>query len=112
MQYGSELSKKFKSVVESEDYDEKLKKADKFITSSPQSALEALAAGSNPIYLKKPGASDIWDSKMESYKIPVISEFNNQLIKEKLSEKLINKNELLQKETLYRVSLYIKDNIR
>jgi len=112
IQYGNELSNKFKSVEESEDYDYILKRADKFITSSPQSALEALAAGSNPIYLKKPGASDIWDSKMESYKIPVISEFNNQLIKEKLSEKLINKNKLLQKETLFKASLYIKDNIR
>ncbi|WOE69733.1 hypothetical protein RZR97_11560 [Hydrogenimonas thermophila] len=112
MQYGSELSKKFKSVEESEYYDEILKKADTFITSSPQSALEALAAGSNPIYLKKPGVSNTWDNMMKTYNIPVVSEFNNKLIKEKISEKLINKNEFLKKETLYKVSSYIKDNIR
>jgi len=111
MQYGSELSNKFKSVEESEDYDYILKRADKFITSSPQSALEALAAGSNPIYLKKSGVSDIWDRKMEEYGIPVILEFNNKLIKEKISEKLINKNILLKKDALSKVSLYIKDNI-
>jgi len=112
MQYGSELSNKFKSVEESEDYDYILKRADKFITSSPQSALEALAAGSNPIYLKKSGVSDIWDRKMEEYGIPIILEFNNKLIKEKISEKLINKNILLKKDALSKVSLYIKDNIR
>ena len=112
MQYGSELSNKFKSVEESEDYDYILKRADKFITSSPQSALEALAVGSNPIYLKKSGVSDIWDRKMEEYGIPIILEFNNKLIKEKISEKLINKNILLKKDALSKVSLYIKDNIR
>ena len=112
IQYGNELSNKFKSVEESEDYDYILKRADKFITSSPQSALEALAAGSNPIYLKKPGVSDVWDKKMESYNIPIIPEFNNKLIKEKISGKLINKNSLLQKKALSKVSLYIKDNIR
>jgi len=112
MQYGSELSKKFKFVEESENYDEILKKADIFITSSPQSAFEALVAGSNPIYLKKHGVSDIWDSKMEKYGIPVILEFDNKLIKENISEKLINKNILLKKDALSKVSLYIKDNIR
>jgi len=112
MQYGNKLHKKFKSVIDCENYDEVLKKADKFITSSPQSALEALAAGSNPIYLKKPGVSEIWEKIMKNYNIPVISEFNNQLIKEKISGKLIKENSLLQKETLSRVSLYIKDNIR
>jgi len=112
LQYGSELSRKFKFVEESENYDEILRKAEIFITSSPQSALEALAARSHPIYLKKPGVSDIWDSKMEKYGIPIVLEFNNKLIKEKISEKLINKNILLKKDVLSKVSSYIKDNIR
>jgi len=112
MQYGNELSKKFKSVKESESYDETLKKADIFITSSPQSAFEALVARSNPIYLKKPGTSDVWDRKMEKFGVPIILEFNNKLIKEKISEKLITKNILLKKDALSKVSLYIKDNIR
>jgi len=112
LQYGSELSSKFKAIEESENYDNILMKANKFITSSPQSAFEALVAGSNPIYLKKSGVSDIWDRKMEEYGIPVILEFNNKLIKEKISEKLINKNVLLKKDALSKVSLYIKDNIR
>ena len=112
MQYGNELSKKFKSVKESEYYDEVLKSAEIFITSSPQSAFEALAAKSYPIYIKKPGISDAWDRKMEKYGVPIILEFNNKLIKEKISKKLINKDISSKKDVLHRVSLYIKDNIK
>ena len=111
LQYGSELSSKFKAMGESENYDYILMKANKFITSSPQSAFEALATGSNPIYLKKPGALDIWDAKMENYGIPVIYSFDNQIIKKKLSEILIYNKKKLRKEAVLGVALYIKDNI-
>ncbi len=112
LQYGNELSKKFKAVEDSENYDDLLKGAEIFITSSPQSAFEALVAGSNPIYLKKSNSVDIWDNKIKSFNIPIIYKFNNQLIKEKISENFKNKSSLFRKETLDNVSLYIKDNIR
>jgi len=56
LQYGEELAAKFAGVAESEAYDETLMGAKRFLTSSPQSALGALAAGANPLYIEKPGA--------------------------------------------------------
>jgi len=60
LHYSGELQGCFKTVYESESYDEVLKGAGRFITSSPQSALEALAAGSSPIFIKKGSTAEFW----------------------------------------------------
>jgi len=110
LQYGNELSSKFKTVEDSENYDEVLKKANKFITSSPQTALEALAAGSNPIYLKRPGVSNIWEKYLQSYGIATIPTFDHKLIQEKLLDSLNNIMKKTKKEVAKEVATYIKDN--
>ncbi len=112
MQYGSELAAKFKSVAESEAYDETLMRAGKFITSSPQSALEALAAGSSPIYLKKPDVSEAWNGKMEGFGIPVIENFDKKAIEKAVNATFVYNEKMLRKDAASEISRYIKDNLR
>ena len=111
MQYGDELGKKFKRVEASEMYDEVLKSAKRFITSSPQSALEALAAGSNPIYLEKPQAKRSWRKRMESFGIPVSKSFSKDEISQKLSETLIYNEKRVEEGAAIEAALYIKDKL-
>ena len=112
MQYGNDLAVGFKSVEDSENYDEVLMRAGRFVSSSPQSVFEALAAGSKPIYLKKPGGSNAWDSKMETFGIPVLSSFEKSAIEKALSEASVYNEKVLRKETAGEVATYIKDNLR
>ena len=111
MQYGGELAKKFKAVEKSESYDEVLKGAGRFITSSPQSALEALAAGSNPVYLEKPGVRSAWRAKMESFGIPVLETFSGNEISRKMAETFIYNDNLLRNDAASEVATYIKDKL-
>jgi len=111
MQYGNELSRCFNRVEESETYDETLMRAERFITSSPQSALEALAAGSNPIYLMKPGAATAWQRKMEALGIPTIGSFSKNEISQKISEAFVYNDKLLQNDAASEVAMYIKDKL-
>jgi len=111
LQYKDSLSSKFKAIEESENYDQVLKRAKRFITSSPQSALEALVAGSKPIYLKRPGVSSVWEKYLQSYGIPTIDTFDYHLIKEKLSNPLSYTKKKLKKDTIMEVATFIKDNL-
>ncbi|WP_457599175.1 HAD family hydrolase [Hydrogenimonas sp.] len=79
-QYGGELRSKFAAVEENEAYDELLKGASRFITSSPQSALEALAAGSNPLYIHKETTRPFWREKLSAYGIPTLDRFDRDSI--------------------------------
>ena len=95
MQYASELEDKFSTVYDSESYDEVLKGAGRFITSSPQSALEALAAGSRPVYIRKASAPEVWSEKLAGYGIPVLKSFEKDALQRVLEIGADYKNELL-----------------
>ncbi|WP_353661770.1 hypothetical protein [Hydrogenimonas sp. SS33] len=110
-QYGDELAAKFAGVEESESYDDLLMGASRFLTSSLQSALEALAAGSSPIYLPKPGAPRAGSEKCEKLGIPVIESFQKEAIAKKLNETLIYSDESLRNDASIETALYIKDKL-
>ncbi len=78
LQYAGELQECFKAVYESESYDEVLKGANRFITSSPQSALEALAAGSSPIFVKKSSTPEFWCGRLSEHSVPVLEVFDRE----------------------------------
>ncbi|WP_456451892.1 hypothetical protein [Hydrogenimonas sp.] len=111
MQYGDELAKKFAAVEESEAYDEALTGASRFLTSSPQSALEALAAGSRPLYVEKPGAKPFWRAKMARFGIPVVEAFSKDKISQKHSETTVYRAQLLRNDAAIEVASYIKDKL-
>jgi len=110
-QYGDELAEKFAGVEESESYDEALKGASRFLSSSLQSALEALAAGSSPVYLPKPGAPRAGMKKCERLGIPVIEGFDGEALKKILNETFIYNDESLRKDAAIETALYIKDKL-
>jgi len=111
MQYGDELAKRFKSAEDSENYDRILMNATRFITSSPQSALETLAAGSKPVYLEKPGSSAAWRSKLFSFGIPFIENFSKEAIVETLRETFVYDHKVLRKDAAIAAAHYIKDKL-
>ena len=111
MQYGDALAGKFAAVEEAEAYDEILTGASRFLTSSPQSALEALAAGSAPLYLEKPGAPRSWRERMERYGIPVVGSFSKDEISQKRSDATIPERKMLRNDAAEAVAAYIKDKL-
>ncbi|WP_457597499.1 hypothetical protein [Hydrogenimonas sp.] len=111
MQYGDELAAHFAHVADSETYDETLTGAGRFLTSSPQSALEALAAGSKPIYLEKPGASSHWRERLAAYGIPVLEKFSADEISRKLRETAVYSGETLRNDAPVAIASYIKDKL-
>ena len=112
VQYGDELGKKFARVEESEAYDDVLKGATRFLTSSPQSALEALVAGSAPIYIQKPGVSSVWREKLARFGVPFLRSFERDEISFKLAETPVYRSESLRKDAAVDIAGYIKDNFR
>ncbi len=109
MQYTDELENIFISFLENESYDETLKGARRFITSSPQSALEALAAKSDPIYIKKGSSADFWSEKMSHFGIPVIDVLEKKSIEEKLFEDADYRYGLLKRQKCVEVAQSIVD---
>lgn len=51
--YEAKLEGSFKELIEPEEYQETVMGASHFITSSPMAILQALASGSNPIYIQR-----------------------------------------------------------
>jgi hypothetical protein len=111
LQYGEELAAKFAGVAESEAYDETLMGAKRFLTSSPQSALEALAASANPLYIEKPGAPLSWRARMSRHGIPVVEGFSKDEISQKHSETFVYREGLLRNDAAAEAAAYIKDKI-
>ena len=111
LQYGEELATKFAGVAESEAYDETLTGAKRFLTSSPQSALEALAAGSCPIYIEKPGVPVSWRERMKRYGIPVVENFSVKEMLQKPSAMGGSVTKMLRNDAPEVVASYIRDKL-
>ncbi len=112
VQYGDELEGKFVDVIDNERYDEALMGASRFLTSSFQSALEALAAGSQPIYIPKTPIDRVQREKLESYAIPYTESFTTGEISRKLSETAVYNEKPLRKEAANAIAAYIQDKLR
>ena len=95
MQYATGLEDRFSKIFDSESYDEVLTGAEHFVTSSPQSALEALAAGSQPVYIKRESTPDFWNDRLQKYGIPLLESFSESGLKELLEKRISYKGELL-----------------
>ena len=109
MQYGDELEKGFEKIYENERYDEVLKGAKRFFTSSPQSALEALAAGSKPVYIKKDSTDTLKSIKLKEYGIPVVESFDRDSISSILSKSELYRIEELDRSSSGKVASIVAD---
>ncbi len=109
LRYADELQREFVKIYEAQEYEEVLKSAKRFLTSSPQSALEALAASSAPIYLPKPDADEVWESHLSRFGIPVCSGFEKEKIQKSLTQAETYRDDLLRKSAPKETAAYIKD---
>ncbi|WP_200762754.1 hypothetical protein [Nitrosophilus alvini] len=82
MGYDKELKKYFNNIYEGEMYEEVLLKSKNFVTSSAQSALEALAANSNPVYIHRDDKENHYFTLLEELGIPVLKCFSKNEIVE------------------------------
>ncbi len=103
--YLDELSFAFAKTLESEAYDEALTRAGRFLTFSPQSALEALAAGSNPLFLYET-KDEATAKRLSAWGVPTASVHEKREI---LTTD--HTNHLLRIDAVEATARYIKDKI-
>ncbi|QFR50254.1 hypothetical protein FJR48_11140 [Sulfurimonas lithotrophica] len=70
--YEDMLKENFKNHYEFEDYDEVITSCEALITASPQAALECLASGGKPIFLKRDDYLDSFEELFEKLNIPIL----------------------------------------
>ncbi|WP_373071251.1 hypothetical protein [Sulfurimonas sp.] len=88
LDYEDMLKEKFKNNYEFEEYDDFITSCDVLITASPQAALECLASGGKPIFLKREDYFDSFDEEFQKLNIPII----NTLDKDQINVILKNVN--------------------
>ncbi len=71
--YEDMLKETFENSYEFEDYDEVITRSEVLITASPQAALECLASGGKPIFLKREDYLDDFSDIFKELNIPIIS---------------------------------------
>jgi hypothetical protein len=84
LDYEDFLKEQFDDYFEFEEYDEMIQTSEVLITSSPQAALESLAAGSKPIYVQREDYVRDFIPLFESLNIPVLEQYDNNHIIETL----------------------------
>ena len=89
--YEQRLSSIFKQIKENEDYNDIVMQSSYLLTASPQTALEALASKSNPIFINRADYLDDHLALIKQYNIPIYNEDEIKNIKNKTIEyKIIN----------------------
>jgi hypothetical protein len=89
--YEQRLSSFFKEIKENEDYNDIVMQSSYLLTASPQTALEALASKSNPIFINRADYLDDHLALIKQYNIPIYNEDEIKNIKnETIEYKIIN----------------------
>jgi hypothetical protein len=76
MNYENKLAPAFKKIHEFEAYDEVVQGSKRFVTASPQAALENLASGGRPIFIQRPDYVRDFIPLFDSLNIPVVDGFD------------------------------------
>ncbi|MCW8838650.1 MAG: hypothetical protein OQK11_08115 [Thiovulaceae bacterium] len=70
--YEDMLKENFKNHYDFEDYDKVITSSEVLITASPQAALECLASGGKPIFIKRDDYLDSFENEFQRLHIPII----------------------------------------
>jgi hypothetical protein len=101
LDYEDMLQKEFDKTYEFEEYDEFITSCEVLITASPQAALECLASGGKPIFLKREDYLDDFSKVFDELNIPIVNSVKKDdinIILNNISNhkyKQINKNSLI-----------------
>ncbi len=109
--YQNELKGFFKDIIEIEEYENVVKKTKLFITSSPQSALEALATGAKVIYVQREDKDSYHMPLFEKLGVKLLSGFNKDLLNKAINDKFECKKELLNEKSVTNTATFIKNKL-
>ncbi len=76
MNYEQKLAPAFKKIYEFEEYDDVVRGSKRFVTASPQAALENLASGGRPIFIQRPDYVRDFIPLFDALNIPVVDGFD------------------------------------
>ncbi|MDP1784488.1 MAG: hypothetical protein Q8K81_03565, partial [Sulfuricurvum sp.] len=74
--YENVLRKSFKTIHDSDEYDEVIRTTDVLITASPMAVLQNLAGGGHPIYLQRPDYASDFIPFFETLNVPIIQGYD------------------------------------
>jgi hypothetical protein len=110
LDYEDMLQKKFPNYFEFDEYDTMIQQSKILITASPQAVLDALAAGTKPIYFQREDYSREFITLFEKLSVPIIYGYNKSMLKDVLSHiSDINYKKLHPKSNI--LSTFIKENL-
>ena len=109
--YQSELKNYFKEIFEIEDYEDIIKRSKFFITSSAQSALEAVASDANVIYIQREDKDENMILLLEKLGVKILRKFDKNMLKKALESEFNLKKELLNEKNVTIVTNYLKNNL-
>ncbi|WP_187647386.1 hypothetical protein [Nitrosophilus labii] len=109
--YQNELNEFFKDIIEIEEYENVIKKTKLFITSSPQSALEALASDGKVIYIQREDKDENLVPLLRQLGVKVLKEFNKELLKNAIKTEFSLKKELINEKNVTITGTYIKNKL-
>jgi len=76
MNYEQKIAPAFKTIHEFEEYDEVVQGSRRFVTASPQAALENLASGGFPIFIQRPDYVRDFIPLFDALNIPVVDGYD------------------------------------
>ena len=76
MNYEQKIAPAFKTIHEFEEYDEVVQGSRRFVTASPQAALENLASGGSPIFIQRPDYVRDFIPLFDALNIPVVDGYD------------------------------------
>lgn len=110
LNYQDEL-KYFKNIYEIEEYKDIIKRAKTFITSSPQTALEAAASKSDVIYIQREDKDKNLVPLLKEIGVKVLESFDKPMLKIALKTKSNLRNDLLSDKGVTNVARNIKNKL-
>ena len=108
--YEKELAPAFGNLFENEEYDEVIRHSRVLLTSSPQAALENLAAGGCPVFLQRPDYVRDFLPIFDKFQIPVVDGFDRAALTEILEKIMSHKYNRPEKST-QKVTQFIRSTL-
>ncbi|MDD2950089.1 MAG: hypothetical protein PHU29_04815 [Sulfuricurvum sp.] len=95
--YEKALKESFKTIYDSESYDEVIRQSDILISGSPQAVLQNLISGGKPIYLQRIDYTNNFIPLFESLSIPIIKELSQEQLMQTINKAVSNSYHTFEK---------------
>jgi hypothetical protein len=95
--YENALKESFKTIYDSESYDEVIRKSEILVSGSPQAVLQNLISGGKPIYLQRSDYTNDFIPLFESLSIPIIKELSQEQLMQTINKVSSNSYHTVEK---------------